>query len=81
VSAPSGESWECSDLFIADASLFPSSLGINPMVTVAALAHQVAGTVSERFPASTDDDTDTDTEGDKGKRGRYKSDNNTSTTW
>lgn len=29
-----GESYECKNLYVADASLFPTSLGINPMITV-----------------------------------------------
>jgi long-chain-alcohol oxidase len=29
-----GESYECENLYVADASLFPTSLGINPMITV-----------------------------------------------
>ncbi len=30
-------------LYIADASLFPSSIGVNPMMTVIAMASRVAG--------------------------------------
>jgi choline dehydrogenase-like flavoprotein len=30
------------DLYVADASLFPTASGVNPMLTVAALAHHVA---------------------------------------
>lgn len=38
----SGETWECNGLFVADASVFPTSLGINPMITVEAVAYMVA---------------------------------------
>lgn len=37
-----GETWECDGLFVADASVFPTSLGINPMITVEAVAYMVA---------------------------------------
>lgn len=39
---PSGETWECAGLFCADGSSLPSSLGLNPMVTIAAMGHMVA---------------------------------------
>ena len=41
-----GETWECDGLFVADASVFPTSLGINPMITVEAVAYMVADQVS-----------------------------------
>ena len=41
----SGESWECDGLFVADASVFPTSLGINPMITVEAVAYMIADQV------------------------------------
>lgn len=41
----SGETWECDGLFVADASVFPTSLGINPMITVEAVAYMVADQV------------------------------------
>jgi choline dehydrogenase-like flavoprotein len=37
-----GETWECKDLFIADASLFPTASGANPMLTTFSLAYSVA---------------------------------------
>jgi choline dehydrogenase-like flavoprotein len=37
-----GEVHAMKDLYIADASLFPSASGVNPMITIAALAHWVA---------------------------------------
>jgi choline dehydrogenase-like flavoprotein len=39
---PSGETWECKNLFVADASVFPTSLGINPMITTVAFGHYIS---------------------------------------
>ena len=44
-----GEAWECDGLFVADASTFPTSLGINPMITVEAVAYMIAEQVEPRF--------------------------------
>eukprot|EP00903_Cladosiphon_okamuranus_P008490 g8157.t1 len=44
-----GETWECDGLFVADASVFPTSLGINPMITVEAVAYMVADQVATRL--------------------------------
>ncbi len=38
----SGETHEVKRLFVADASLFPSASGVNPKITISALAHYVA---------------------------------------
>jgi hypothetical protein len=35
---PNGETWECDDLYIMDSSVFPTSSGSNPMVTVLSIA-------------------------------------------
>ena len=40
--APDGSLYGVEDLFVADASLFPTSLGVNPMMTIIAFAKQVA---------------------------------------
>jgi long-chain-alcohol oxidase len=37
-----GQAHAVRDLYVADASLFPTASGVNPMLTVAALAHHVA---------------------------------------
>ncbi|RHY28948.1 hypothetical protein DYB32_005572 [Aphanomyces invadans] len=39
---PDGESWEVRGLYVADASLFPTASGVNPMVTTFAMAYSVA---------------------------------------
>jgi choline dehydrogenase-like flavoprotein len=40
------------DLHVADASLFPTSVGVNPMMTVIAFAKRVAAGVAEATPAA-----------------------------
>jgi choline dehydrogenase-like flavoprotein len=42
VCAPDGSVHGIDDLYVADASLFPSSLGVNPMMTVIAFANRIA---------------------------------------
>jgi choline dehydrogenase-like flavoprotein len=39
---PSGQVWDLPGCYVADASLFPSAIGVNPQVTVMALATLVA---------------------------------------
>lgn len=43
--SPSGSLFECSNVFVADASLMPTSLGVNPMITTEALSHMVSRSV------------------------------------
>jgi choline dehydrogenase-like flavoprotein len=49
VVAPSGETHDVPGLWIADASLFPTSLGVNPMITILACARRVAGQLATRL--------------------------------
>lgn len=42
-----GETWEVEGLFLADTSVFPTALGVNPMVTVQAIAYCTAQSVLE----------------------------------
>ncbi|KAK3313474.1 hypothetical protein B0H66DRAFT_606731 [Apodospora peruviana] len=39
---PKGKVWEATDLYVADASIFPSASGVNPMVTNMAIADWIA---------------------------------------
>lgn len=46
VVGPDGAAWEARDLYVADASVFPSASGVNPMITNMAIADWVARGVS-----------------------------------
>lgn len=46
---PNGETHEVSNLFVADASTFPTSLGVNPMITIYAIAYMVGTKVLEKL--------------------------------
>lgn len=48
VLTPQGESWDVRNLYVADASVFPTASGINPMITIMALAHGTAQAVKAR---------------------------------
>lgn len=43
-----GEMWECDDLFVMDASNFPSASGANPMMTVYALSHMLSSRLAKQ---------------------------------
>jgi len=43
---PYGKVWGWDNLYVADASLFPTSLGVNPQVTTMALGHLVGDAVA-----------------------------------
>lgn len=47
--SPSGELYECTNLFVADASVMPTSLGINPMVTIESLSHMISKNVVRKL--------------------------------
>ncbi|HEY7890936.1 MAG TPA: GMC family oxidoreductase [Solirubrobacteraceae bacterium] len=49
VVAPSGESHDVPGLYVADASLFPTSLKVNPMLTIMVCARQIAAGLAERL--------------------------------
>jgi choline dehydrogenase-like flavoprotein len=44
--APDGSVHGAKDLYVADASLFPTSVGVNPMMTIIAFAKQIANGVA-----------------------------------
>jgi choline dehydrogenase-like flavoprotein len=45
---PENEVWGVPGLFVADASTFPSSSGVNPMLTIMAIAHRAAAVVASK---------------------------------
>ena len=52
---PDGETWEAGNLYVCDGSVFPTASGVNPMVTIEAIAHLAASRLAERLggrPAS-----------------------------
>ena len=44
-----GETWDTENLFICDGSIVPTSLGVNPQLTIFALAMRCAGSVDDRL--------------------------------
>lgn len=48
VVGPDGAVHGAGDLYIADASLLPSSIGVNPMMTIVAIAARIARQIAER---------------------------------
>jgi choline dehydrogenase-like flavoprotein len=49
VVAPTGETHDVEGLYVADASIFPTSLRVNPMITIMACARRIAANLAERF--------------------------------
>ena len=41
-----GESWDVPGLFVADASVFPGPIGVNPQITIMALATRIARSIA-----------------------------------
>jgi choline dehydrogenase-like flavoprotein len=46
---PDNETHQVRDLFVADASAFPTASGVNPMLTVYGIAHRAAGKIAARL--------------------------------
>lgn len=47
--APSGETWDVRDLWVLDGSAFPSAPGVNPQVSIQAVAHMGARALAARL--------------------------------
>jgi choline dehydrogenase-like flavoprotein len=46
---PEGETWEVRDLVVCDGSAFPTASGVNPMVSIEAIAHLNASRLAARL--------------------------------
>ncbi|MBI4307257.1 MAG: GMC family oxidoreductase N-terminal domain-containing protein [Chloroflexi bacterium] len=51
VANPEGEVYGVRGLFIADSSVFPTALGVNPMITIMGLAHRTAQFIKGQMPS------------------------------
>eukprot|EP00250_Pteridium_aquilinum_P008045 c17624_g1_i1 orf=95-2368(+) len=49
---PTGETWDVAGLFLADASVFPNAIGINPMITTQSIAYCIAHSVLQALEQS-----------------------------
>ena len=47
--SPDGEAYEVQNLFVADASALPTATGVNPMISIMALAHRNAQIIKTRL--------------------------------
>jgi choline dehydrogenase-like flavoprotein len=46
---PEGETWEARNLWVCDASAFPTAPGVNPMVSIESIAHMNAQRIVARL--------------------------------
>ncbi|KAJ3109909.1 hypothetical protein HK100_003226, partial [Physocladia obscura] len=46
---PDGQSWEVKGLYVADASVFPTASGVNPMITTMSVAHFIAQSIKRNL--------------------------------
>jgi len=46
---PDGATWDVPNIIVADASTFPTSSGVNPMISIEAIAHMSATRLASRL--------------------------------
>jgi choline dehydrogenase-like flavoprotein len=46
---PTGQTWEVRDLYVCDGSVFPTASGVNPQITIQAIAHMNARGLATRL--------------------------------
>ncbi|HVS28237.1 MAG TPA: GMC family oxidoreductase N-terminal domain-containing protein [Solirubrobacteraceae bacterium] len=46
---PRGETWNVRDLYVCDGSAFPTASGVNPQISIGAIAHMVASGLASRL--------------------------------
>jgi choline dehydrogenase-like flavoprotein len=46
---PDGRTWDVDDLYVADASCFPTASGVNPMISIESIAYLVATRLAARL--------------------------------
>ncbi|MCA9537412.1 MAG: GMC family oxidoreductase [Myxococcales bacterium] len=48
---PRGQTWDVPDLYLADASVMPGTIGVNPQVTIMALSRLIATSLADKLAA------------------------------
>jgi len=49
---PDGQTYELRDLYVADGSILPTSLGVNPQLSIMAMATRIAWKLREKSPVA-----------------------------